>query len=212
MQRTLVIIGIVVLLVLPIVLLAFRHPAISTQVQKILRVTTNNQVSDQYVAASEAPGRTLKIVDTAYLEFVAANLGIFKDKAIVDPQLYRGKTDATQKYTVSHVRFVLVPDVEAFVYGSSGKEAFASKGGYRIDGDTLEVLISLNADEIRRGAFNTQFPFEEAFLKTAGVTLLYAHGVSDPMETAKMLEKLKNDMKEYLYTGIFAWPIRIDEQ
>ncbi len=212
MQRALVIFGIVVMLFAPIAMLVFRHPVANRYIRSVLRIPTKVQVSDQYIVVNEARTSTLKLVDTAYLDYVAANLGIFKDQAIVDPRAYRGFPDIQNKYTVSRVQFILVDDMDAFVYASSGKKAFASKGDYRIVNDTLEVSISLNNDEFTQGPLNKQFVLEETFLKTAFVTLLYAHGMSTPLETARVLEKIKTDMKEYLQTGIFAWPIRIEEE
>lgn len=211
MQRALIIIGIVVLMLAPIALLVFRHPVVSTYLRTTLRLPSKGQVSEQYTAASEVPETTVKIIDTSYLDYVAVNLGIFKDQAIVDPQIYRGNQTATQRYTVSRVQFTLVDDLDSFVYGASGKNGFAAKGDYRVVDDALEVFISLDVDQVQTNAINRHYAAEEVFLKTVFTTLLYAHGLTSPQETAKFLSELRSDMEQYLETGIFPWPIQIVE-
>ena len=54
------------------------------------------------------PGYTTAIVSTAFLEYIAATMGIYGEQAIVDPSVYFGDPDNPDRYTVSHLKFELV--------------------------------------------------------------------------------------------------------
>ncbi len=212
MKRTVIIVGLILLISLPIALLILRRPMVSTYLRRTLGIGGRAVTSPQFAADSRTPEVKLAIVDTRYLEYVSAKLKIFEADAIVDRELYRGNQSAAKKHTVSRVEFVLVDDLESYVYGATGGKLFAAKGDYTVEGDMLRVSIALFPENVDDNFLGSTYPIEQTFLKTAFVTLLYAHGLSSPREVAKELGTLRSDMKEYLEKGLFPWSIRIEMQ
>ena len=209
MRRALIVIGVIILLVLPLALWIFKNPALYTLLPSILQPHSQS-VSARFSVANRMPGYSLKLVDTAYLEYVAAYMGIFSDKAIVDPQSYRKPAGTLKRYTVSRVQFVLMPTIDQFLLALSGKKEFAGRGDYVVEGDTLVIKVSVSYDE-QQGFFTKKFSTEDAFLRTAFQTLYYAHGLSDDgVVNAQAFAKIKTDMTDNLYGGVFPWPVRID--
>lgn len=193
MKRAFIFILLGTLVLLPLALLAIRHPIVSTYLERALGIRKAGVSTTQYVAESKTPDKTLTLVDTGYLNYVAAKLGIFEKDAIVDRNVYRGNKTATKKYTVTQVKFVLIGDLDSYVYGLTGGKLFAAKGDYAVEGDTLRVSIALFPENVEDAKISESYALEQAFLKTAFVTLLYAHGISDPRTTATQLEKLRSD-------------------
>jgi hypothetical protein len=212
MKRTFIIFGVILVIGLPIVLLTLRNPMISTYLRRTFGKGEQAVTSAQFTTTSTDTKTKITLVDTKYLDYVTAKLGIFDKEAIVDREWYMGNTAAIKKHTVTRVEFVLVDDLDSYVYGATGGKLFAAKGDYAVVGDVLKVSIALFPENVENAVLGSTYPLEQAFLKTAFVTLLYAHGISDPRSTAVELGKLRSDMKEYLESGLFPWPIRIDTQ
>lgn len=212
MKRVAIFAGLILLVLLPIILLVLRNPLVSMYLRRTFGIPGGGVTAPQYTAESKATGKKLTLEDTRYLEYVAANLGIFEIEGVYDRDVYRGNRTAPKKHTVTRVKFELMDDLNSYVYGLTGGKLFAAKGDYRVEGETLLVSVAIFPDSIENNPLGSTYALEQAYLKTAFVTLLYAHGISDPRSTATQLEKLKRDMKEYLESGMFAWPIRIDTQ
>ncbi len=81
----------------------------------------------------------MALTDTTFLDYTAQNLGIFETGAVVDPRFVYNQTNVAVKYTVSRVKFLLVPKVSHLLYSVWGKDNLATYGDYRIDGAALEV-------------------------------------------------------------------------
>lgn len=84
MKRTVVIIGLLLLIVLPIALLVLRRPMVSTYLRRTFGIGGNAVTSPQFATDSRTPEIKLSIVDMKYLNYVSAKLGIFDADAIVD--------------------------------------------------------------------------------------------------------------------------------
>jgi hypothetical protein len=82
----------------------------------------------------------------------------------------------TQRYTVSHLKFELVPTLDRYMIGLGGSTDFAGRGVYAVEGDTLVVRVSINEEQLEKGKAIGQFAMEDMFLDTALQTLIYATG------------------------------------
>ena len=173
---------------------------------------TNRTISEQYKVASKVPDYTPKIVDTSYLDYVMASLKIFDNQAIADPAIYRGSRDSKTRYTVFRVQIELVPRIDQFLLALGGENDFAGRGTYLVENDTLIVQVSIDPNEILQGGTQGQYALEDVYLQTALQVLVYAVGSPDTRMDPKELIKIDNDLKEYLYTGIFKRPILIEKR
>ena len=208
--RGLIIFGIILIIVLPLGLFAFNYFAIPIRLSTILRKPITPVVSARYSVKSDVPGYTIQLADTKYLDYLTANIGIFDNQAIVDPRVYRGFANMKLRYTVTHIQLDLVPSVDWPFVNLSGTDSFVSKGDYLVDHDTLVVRIYLDISALTKG-LTKQFSLEDTYLRTLGETLSFSHGISpDPQTNGEAWTKIADDIQNYLYTGIFAWPIRIE--
>ncbi len=202
---------VLLLLFAPIIFISFRQPLLSRYVKQILGIPSNTQNSAKYEAVNESKKQVLKIVDTSYLDFIASNFGLFEKNVIIDPKFYiEGKKNDT-KYTISKIEFKLIDDMPQYVYAATGPTNFASKGNYQINGDTLIIVVSLFTDQIPKNTIINTYKIEEVFLKTVFTTLLYAKGLSTPNEMAVYISDISEGMDKYLKSGLFAWPIEVQE-
>lgn len=161
----------------------------------------------RYSVMSEVPDYSITLNDVKFFDYVAENVGIFESDAVVDPAIYRGGDE--YRHTVTHVRFMIVHSVPKLLVGVPGQNEIAAMGDYRIMGDTLELLVSINPNETASLAAGSQ-SLEDVFLRAALQTMYYAHGLSDdPKDVGTVFRNVQQGIKEYLYNNVVPWPIDI---
>ena len=124
MRRVSIILLIVLLLGIPIVLLVIHHWAGIVHTYTML-VASKRQVSSRYSVANTVPGYVLTLPDTAYLDYITAQLGIFTDDGVIDPAENLGHKEIQTRYTVTNVRFELISPPPQFIVGVDGVDTFA---------------------------------------------------------------------------------------
>jgi hypothetical protein len=154
------------------------------------RFTARKDLSPQYSAETKTPGLMVAVTNTAFLEYIAATMKIYEQNAIADPQGYFGALTNSQRFTVSRLKFELVPTLDRYLVGLGGSTDFAGRGVYAIEGDELVVRVSINEEELEKGKDIGQFAVEDMFLDTALQVLIYATGKPgvpvSPVELMKM--------------------------
>lgn len=203
-------IGVLCIIVLPLVLLVFLNADRIKEAVQVFYWSHTRSTSPQYTAETKTPGYSVAVVNTAFLEYLASTMNIYGDEAIVDPRVYFGEPDNPERYTVSHLKFELVPMLDRYMVGIGGKNDFAGRGVYAVEGDTLIVRVSLNEEEVAKTDVEGQFALEDIFLDTALQTLSYVRGSTGSFMDIATVAKIQKDIKEYVRTGIFERPIRID--
>lgn len=201
----------VALLVLPLVLVFIRLPQVRTLLPSFSRTTT---AESRYSAQSTISGYTVRLTDVVYLDFVTASLNVFLPNAVVSPSFYFDRRYDGKRMSVTHIRFELVESVTrpiSTVLGMENTRTVAT-GDYVIEGDTLVVRNAVRFDALEKAALVKKFAWEDAFLRASVSTLYYALGKTNPQEDVEMLGKLKQDIDENVYTGLFPWPFRITEK
>jgi hypothetical protein len=196
-------------LLLPIILLLVKHVALPARLSSALQPIEKIE-SDRYSVTSETPGYNLTFADPAYFDYLTAKMEIFANQAVVDPRVYHGFPDLKLQYTVSRIEFVLVPTLDQFVIEIGGKNDFAGRGDYEIKNGVLVIRVLLNPDEAKDGLLPGQFGLEDTFLRTAAQSMYYTHGLSDRSTNMTAFAKIRDDIQQYLYSGVFPWPIRIE--
>lgn len=214
MPRKLVFTGIIIVLLLPLAFFVLRLPVVSTQLSGIFPLTQSSHVTDRYSTESRVPGYSLTLASTAYLDYIAGTMGIFGRNAIIDPAVYRGGKN-TARHTVSHVRFVLVPTIESPLGAAAdtlvkGKPiVFLAQGDYRVEGDTLVVMVYLNTDALTKSALTRKFVWEDTFLAQAVYMLAHAKGLLDAKASTDALIDIHKGIQDNLYSGLLPWPLVI---
>ncbi len=203
-------ISVIALLFTPIALVFFRSPWIQQLFPTLLQTPQDGIANARYSVTNEVPGYSLKIVNTTYLDYMMAKLGLFNNQIIVDPKTYRGFPGLQQHYSISKIIFSLVPTVDNPLSVVSSDTALLGKGEYRVNADTLLVRVSINFDELKKNSIATRYSLENAYLLTALYTLRYAIGFVNGLPNENGLLSIKNDVQNNLYDGIFAWPFRIE--
>jgi hypothetical protein len=210
MRRIVLVIGVIFVLTLPIALLIYQNSDAIKEAARVFYWSNDRSTSPQYTAEVKTEQYSIAIVDTAFLEYLAATMGIYGEQAIVDPAVYFGDPDNLQRYTVSRLKFELVPLLDRYMVGLGGEDDFAGRGVYAVEGDTLVVRVSLNEGAISGSDVQGQFALEDVFLSTALQTLSYVRGTAGPYMDPASLSKIEKDIQEYVHTGIFTRPIRIE--
>ncbi len=202
------IILLLILIVIPVFfVILIRQPL----VKRYLQGQKANIETPRYSVLSRMPGHTLRLVDTTYLEYIADKFSIWKPEAIVDPLVYIQPNHINNaKYSISHIRFELVPKVNKLFFGISGNNGFLAKGAYSIEGDTLVVEVELDF-ESSTGTLSSSLTMEEAYLRTALSTLYYAHGVSTNSQVnGDTLVQIKTNIEKDIDNGQVSWPFQIN--
>lgn len=211
--KTIVVIGVVLILALPLLLIFIRQPVIFIQLHSLLGGTAKPITLTRYIVSSDVPGYTAVLVDSQYLDYMTAKLDVFGNQRIVDPHMYQSSPWQTAHATVSSIHFVLVPDVAnpiTVITPPSQSGVFVGKGDYEVNGATLVVHVWLNWTELQKNILTKGFTPEDTFLRTALWTLQYAVGFEDLGDgNPKSFYGIDQDIKNNLYTGIFPWPIGI---
>lgn len=158
---------------------------------------------------NKVPGYNARMLDTAYLDYIAGKLTIFAPNGVIDVAANSGDRKVTTRYTVTTMRIELVPKLDRYIVGTSGNEFFAAYGIYSVEGDTLVVKIALNFEDSKLSA--STHAEEEVFLDVLYQVLYFAHGVTYGVDFTEGFDKNQKDMKEFLRTNIFAWPIVIEK-
>jgi hypothetical protein len=117
-----------VAILLPLGLYMMTSPLFMTKLPVVLKYTGHTVLSPQYSAKSEVSGYTMTLTDTRYLDYVTTTFGTFGPQAIVDPRVYHGFPDIKLRYTVSRVRFVLVPKLDNFLMAIPERIVLSVKG------------------------------------------------------------------------------------
>ncbi len=125
-------IGVLCILALPLVLLVLLNADRIKEAGQVFYWSHTRSTSPQYTIETKTPGYSVAVVNTAFLEYLAATMNIYGDEAIVDPRVYFGEPDNTNRYTVSHLKFELVPTLERYMVGLGGEDDFAGRGTYFI--------------------------------------------------------------------------------
>lgn len=130
-------IGVAVVLMFPILVLIIRSPKVATLLPMLSRVSKNNDASHSYSAQSDVPEYKITLADSQFLDFVASDINIFSQNAIIDPQFYAGRRDIKTRYTISNVKFMLVNEVEnpiGVIVVGGGKIPYAvvGQGNYQM--------------------------------------------------------------------------------
>ena len=180
-----------------------------TQELQVIKWSNKKGLNKKVTSYSSVPKNTLIINDTSYLDYVADTFKIYSKDAILDPNSYFGNKGATKRYTVSNLRFELVPKLEKYVVALGGTVDFATRGIYKVDGNTLIIQVSINNDELANSEFTGQNPAEDAYIQTALQTIPFAIGSPQQALDPDKLTKVNDDIKSYLTTGLFAHPIKI---
>lgn len=198
---------VIVLLLLPLALFIFRTTSIST----FIRLPVKPQVSEKYIMKSDVSDYNLVLADTSFLDYMVLNMGIFNPQQIVPPDIYNGNPEKKERFTVTSIKFMLVPTIQKFLVGISGETDFAGRGDYSIDGNTLIVRVSLNMNE-KGNKLAGQYTYEDTFIRTAMETLYNARGFTKGLAESEGFVKIKTDIDELLHKGLMPWPIRIEQK
>jgi hypothetical protein len=210
-KRALLVVASIAVVGLPILLYFFTHPR-----ETVFFPTPLNppkpDVSAQFHAESQAPGYTLTLADTRFLDYVTATLDLFAPDALADPRHWRKQFIVTQRVTVKRVQFILVQDVPnpiGFVVNPKNAEIWG-RGGYDVNGDTLIIRVAFDTDALVKAGKSDTGSLEDVFLHTMIKTMYYAKGAVNPEEDRRVFGQFKVDMEEYFYkTKIFTRPFRI---
>jgi hypothetical protein len=94
--------------------------------------------------------------------------------------------------------------------GIGGEKDFAARGDYVIEGSTLVIRVSMNFNEQgNTGAGANQR--EDVFLRAALLTMYYAHGLVDGGTNAVAFKTIQDEVKKYVYDGVFVWPFQVKQ-
>ncbi len=148
MRRVVIAVIAVIILILPLVFVVYSKWDTIQEALFKSKFTSRRTVSPQFTAETKTPGATIAIVDTAFLEYIAATMHIYDVNAIVDSEMYFGNRESITRHTVSHLKLELVPTLTQYVVGLGGSQDFAGRGTYVIEGDTLIIRVSLNEEEV----------------------------------------------------------------
>ncbi len=211
MRRTLLVVVACLVILLPLGIAVSRNwDKISQAIEK-QKYISRSPVSPQYSAAAKVPGYSIAVVDTRFLEYIAATLNLYDDIAIIDPEVYFGNQLTAKRHTVSHLRLELAPILDTYVVGLGGSIDFAARGVYAVEGDTLVVRISLDEEQVKKSEAPGQYMMEDLFLDATLQTLSYAVSKpGQPMNPAE-LSKLQQSIKDNVLSGLFQRPIRIEK-
>jgi hypothetical protein len=203
-------------IIFPLTLYIVRSPKVMTLLPVLMR-TQSSRIS-RYSVRSDVKGYTLSLVSPDYLDYTTASLNIFTPNAVADPQMYHGQKGAVKRTQISHIKFVLVEEVDdpitAIVEGDGQKieMVVVSTGDYDIQDDTLVVRVAVQFSKFSLLMLTSKFGWEEAFLRCAINTMYYALGTADPVADQEKLVHIKKDMEKNVYSGLFVWPFRITEK
>lgn len=211
MKRIVVIIGAAILLLLPLSLVAYQNwdKFIDAMVKQ--KFLSRKTVSPQYSAETKVPDMTVAVADTAFLEYIAATMKLYDDNAIADPEMYFKNKTSTKRYSVSHLKFELVPVLARYVVGLGGSTDFAARGIYTVEGDTLVIRVSIDENQLEKSNLPGRFAIEDMFLDTALQTLIYATGKPGAPISPMELAKIQKAIKDNIPTGIFPRPVKIEK-
>lgn len=211
MKRVVIIAILAILIVLPLVFFAYSNwPRLQEELvrSKFLSGPTSDR---QYSAEAKVPGYDVAIADARFLEYIAATMKLYDVNAIADPEIYFGNKLSTKRYTVSGLRFELVPTLVQYVVALGGSNDFATRGTYAVENGVLVVRVSVNEDEVAKSGQTGKSPTEDMFLDTAIQTLIYATGSPGQFMNPADIEKAQKAIRDNIPTGIFPRPIRIEK-
>ncbi len=208
LQRVVVVIIGIIFLLFPLVLLLLRNPKIKT-----LLTVGKTKISNKYSVESDLSEYTVSMMDTSYLDYMAAKFNLFSPNAVIGSDFYIKKLVDTKRQQINHIKFVLVDHVDApisMVQLYSGKTATVDcQGDYVLNGSTLVDRVSVNFTSLGKQVLLDKFAWENSFLRCALTTLYYAKGVTNLSESYHELVDIKKDIDNNIYSGIFTWPFRI---
>ncbi len=100
---------IVLLLVLPVVfIIVILHWGDITHSITMFKAS-KRKLDSNFQVVNSIPGYTIKLVDTAYLDYITGKLTIFSPNGVIDPAANSGHREVTKRYTVSTLRIDFVP-------------------------------------------------------------------------------------------------------
>lgn len=150
MRRTAIIVGALVLVVLPLVLVVYSKWDVIEQAVFKTKFLARKTQSPQYSAETKVPDYHVAVVNTAFLEYIAATMRLYDTNAIADPEMYFGNRATTKRHTVSHLRIELVPVLTRYMVGLGGSGDFAARGIYTVEEETLVVRVSIDEKELEK--------------------------------------------------------------
>jgi hypothetical protein len=143
-------------------------------------------------------------------------MNIFGPNAIVDRSYYPAYA-GTKRYTVTHIRFELVPEIVAAVYLAADtattrtQPVFWGQSDFHTEGDTLVIQVYLDIADLSKGTLLKKFALEDKYLQMALVTLAIATGEKNSMSTAWSYSNAVSQIQNLLYNGQFPWPVQITD-
>lgn len=206
MKRIAVIIGAIVIFILPLALVLYQKWESIRQTFFKSTFVFRKSVSSQFGAETKMPGYNIALINTVFLEYIAATMHLYDVNAIADPEMYFGNRAMTKRHTVSHLRIELVPTLDRYMVGLGGSVDFAVRGIYVIEKDTLVVRVSLDEAELNKTNPSGKFVPEDTFLDIALQTLVYATAKPGATLDFVALGALKKAIDENIKTGVFPRP------
>jgi hypothetical protein len=216
-SRVLIVICLIIIFALPLVLISLDNPNVKLNVLWPFYNTFLNTNKEYAVINSNNPSYKLTISDAAYLDFVTAKLSLYDADAIVDPLYFQGNTERAKRYTIKKITYELVNDVGFPISkinthrSSSSLSQNVGLVGYKIEKDTLIILVSLNFPVIE---FNTEvrkIDMNETFSTLVLQALYMVKAGSPNFDESQEAVNVVKDIHKYINSGKFSWPFSIEK-
>lgn len=209
-------VGAVVILLIPLSIAAYRYPPFLRFFQSLFGAP-KSVISQKYTVESIVPGYDLRLVNTAYLEWLTEKLRIFDAQGVIAPTYHIDKSNLDRR-TITSIRFRLVEHVN-FPLTSIMPELRpfepvrrTGSAEYEIDGDTLTISVYLNIAELAK---DKNFSKDELGQKFVQLVSLIMYNASfkekDSVGSARDINIVR-DIREYLRGNIFPWPFVVEEK
>lgn len=209
-------VGAVLVLLIPLSIAAYRYPPFLRFVQSLFGAP-KSVISQKYKVESIVPGYDLRLVDTAYLEWLTTKLQLFNDQGVIEPTYYIDRSNLDRRTIASitfrlveHVNFPLtslMPELRPFEPARRTGSA-----EYVIEGDTLIISVYINIADLTK---DKNFGKDELGQKFIQLVSLIMYNASfkekDSAGSARDIGTL-SDIRQYLRGNIFPWPFVVEEK
>lgn len=209
-------VGAVLVLLIPLGIAAYRYPPFLRFVQSLFGAP-NSVISQKYKVESIVPDYDLRLVDTAYLEWLTTKLQLFNDQGVIDPIYHIDKSSLNRRTITSitlrlveHVNFPLtslMPEMRPF-------EPVRRTGSaeYAIEGDTLIISVYLNVADIAKDKNFGKDELGQKFIQLVSMIMYNASfKEKDSVGSARDIDIVR-DIRDYLQGNIFPWPFVVEEK
>lgn len=211
-------VGAALVLLIPLVIVTLRYPPISRYFTSLFGLQ-KKVVSTRYSAVSQYPNYSLRLVDTAYFELVAAKLRLFDTNGILIEKITNGVKRA-EYLTITAIEFRLVDHVNVpmttIVPNAKPFEQVSILGQaeFIIEDDTLVIAVYINMDEVAKQNILLRNDTERKYL-TLATRMLYAasaYARQNYDNRTSSESQISRDLQLNLDGGVFAWPVLIEKQ